>query len=319
MAKGTHAKLQVTRWRHVHGLSMRGHGLQPFWGYCCARPAPEHKKQFHWWPNFPLQICPRAQFPVWGLYWLVLACTRTSGQARALDKGLGGCLSCVTLNAGGLLPLWVCCCCARSCLCTGLQRDILRARACRLQALPGFEGEGRHNNGGAGGVPLSVACFQKPAPGPNTSLQPVIMLQYAPWGRPAAALDPNTPTPHPTSKGPKCSEGPAHIWKIWRNFTGYGGVIFRFDPMCMCVYSKYSEFHGESKYVCKTRRNFLTSPIQPPTLAAGTGPPQGVIFFSKTSPICVQNDQCDEGIILRYACWDTQPPPPPRAPHFRVP
>ena len=59
-------------------------------------------------------------------------------------------------------------------------------------------------------------------------------------------------------------------------------------------------------------------PSSPPTLAAGTGASKG-ICFSKPPHICVQNDQCNEGIILRYVCWGTwdpslATPPPPHDP-----
>ena len=56
-------------------------------------------------------------------------------------------------------------------------------------------------------------------------------------------------------------------------------------------------------------RHFGSDPDTPPpqSLGAGTGPPVGN-FFLKPQHMCVQNDQRDEGIILRYVFWGTPPP-----------
>ena len=32
------------------------------------------------------------------------------------------------------------------------------------------------------------------------------------------------------------------------------------------------------------------------------------VFLQKPPHMCVQNDQCDEGILLRYVCWGTRDP-----------
>ena len=58
----------------------------------------------------------------------------------------------------------------------------------------------------------------------------------------------------------------------------------------------------------------------PPKSGCWDWTPRGQIFFQKPPHTCVQNDQRDEGIILRYLCWGTRdppsgrPPPPPPLP-----
>ena len=67
--------------------------------------------------------------------------------------------------------------------------------------------------------------------------------------------------------------------------------------------------------------NLPPQPPPPPkkNLAAGNGSPVGKLFF-KTSHMSVQNDERNDGIILRYVCWGTRhprtapPPPRPRTP-----
>ena len=52
---------------------------------------------------------------------------------------------------------------------------------------------------------------------------------------------------------------------------------------------------------CMQNMNFvLTSPIQPSKPGCWDETPSEVILFSITLHICLQNDQRNEGIILRY-------------------
>ena len=65
------------------------------------------------------------------------------------------------------------------------------------------------------------------------------------------------------------------------------------------------------------KKIFTPDPPPPPPPQSGcwdwTGPPVGK-FFSKTPHMCVQNDQRDEGIILKYVCSGTPQYPPPKDP-----
>ena len=83
---------------------------------------------------------------------------------------------------------------------------------------------------------------------------------------PMCISSPPHPTP-PLSTGELCDTNAPHpptsplkiFWKVRSQFGPKGagiffsiwrGVNFRFYSMCL--YSEYSEFHGESKYACKT-------------------------------------------------------------------
>ena len=67
--------------------------------------------------------------------------------------------------------------------------------------------------------------------------------------------------------------------------------------------------------MCAKHETFFLTPDlphpAPPTWLLGSDPPQGKIFFSKTPHMCVHNDQCNEGVILRYIYWGTWDPSPP--------
>ena len=93
----------------------------------------------------------------------------------------------------------------------------------------------------------------------------------------------------------------------------------------LCVYAQNAQnFMGDSNMRVKQEKSFQSRPSPPqppppppPSLGAGTGLPVGN-FFSKPPHMCVQNDQRNEGISLRYVCrgnWDPPmgaPPPPPK-------
>ena len=50
------------------------------------------------------------------------------------------------------------------------------------------------------------------------------------------------------------------------------------------------------------------------TIAADRYPQGAIFFFTNPTYVC-SNDQCDEGIILRYVCWGTWGPSPDAPPH----
>ena len=77
------------------------------------------------------------------------------------------------------------------------------------------------------------------------------------------------------------------------------------------------------KWPTSGQNGYLTPAVSGIPTASERG--EGVIFSPKTPQMYVQNDQCDEGIILRYVCWGARdpsaaapwacpkgPPPPPR-------
>ena len=88
--------------------------------------------------------------------------------------------------------------------------------------------------------------------------------------------------------------------------------VCRFYPMS--VYTKCSQFCGESKHVRKICKP-LTSPSQPPKPGCWDRTPQGVKgFFSKPPHMCGQNDQRNEGIILGHTYVGVPRTPPRRPP-----
>ena len=144
-------------------------------------------------------------------------------------------------------------------------------------------------------------------------------------GRPAAALNPNTPPPPP-----KGLVDPDHIWSRYLakgagNFCKHmvGGKI-SFLPHVWILKMLSAPWRIQ---ICmqNMKKNFssLTSPPVPPpnqapqTWLLGPDPPGGKFFSNKAPQMCVQNDQCEEGIILRYGYPGPQPgspPPPPPEP-----
>ena len=106
------------------------------------------------------------------------------------------------------------------------------------------------------------------------------------------------PTP-PPPKWPKRSEGPVPIWRrryrkiFWHMVGGKSSFLFNVFFLNMLRISRGIQ-------ICMQLTPDLPHPA-PPTLAAGTGPPGGKFsFFKSPTCVCVQNDQCDEGIVLSY-------------------
>ena len=78
----------------------------------------------------------------------------------------------------------------------------------------------------------------------------------------------------------------------------------------------------------QSMKQFFSRPLAFPTQPSKSGcldrTPNGVGFFPSKNPhVCVQNNQRDKGIVVRYVCWctaATHPPSPPtrRAQKFTV-
>ena len=88
------------------------------------------------------------------------------------------------------------------------------------------------------------------------------------------------------------------------------GVTFRVYPMCVSL--KAPNFMGNPNMYAR-HENFITPDLLHPALQTcllEPDPPGGKAFFAKTPRMCVQNDQCDKGILFRDVSWGTQDPSP---------
>ena len=90
--------------------------------------------------------------------------------------------------------------------------------------------------------------------------------------------------------------------------------------------SRASQSHEERRFLWPSFCAFVWTPPCPRTPTAGlpcTGPalPRGGPACTPSPAVCVQDDSCNEGVILRHFCWGTRgplgpkDPPPPTGPN----
>ena len=122
--------------------------------------------------------------------------------------------------------------------------------------------------------------------------------------------------------------GPTWRRRRWKPFFGIRWGVTIVFTLRVCAQNAQNLMRNSNMHA-KQENVFHRCPSSPPpvlpppqSLRAGTGPPVGKFFFSKTPHMCVQNDQRDKGIILRYVCWGTRDPPtgapPPRVQKVRA-